>query len=908
MRISLEDDISKLDMSQRSTNALKRTGITSVAALMSLSEQEIIHINNIGAKSLNEIVETIEKLKNYFANNEQAVYAENDAPDPVNEENRRIFFRFGRPYYDITLQKVFDEGKITTRAYNRLNTMGITCLSQICNKSPEFFVPIKGIGREAAMELYNAISKYSFEEAEVTEDEDFQYKKLGSEVADSYYLPFEDVAAEIEEVKKIVTDGINETFVACLYNKPLVRNALKEKIMGIVDRQLEAVSFDEIEASLPDHLLNTTIVIEAVYELEREKRVFLPVDDKVEHRYPSIIDFANTLDGKDRLIVIRKLNGETLESIGTDFDITRERVRQIFTKYLKRKGRVHEDRYRAIFEKYHFTKESFSFIFNEPEYVYHYLDSVTKGKWADIELREDIIRDDFLTEDQKQRAEGFIFRNFVDINGTRVKMTRQELSLYYSREYCRNPISVGDFISKYNLWVREQVSGEPGVIIDKLLFDTEVRTFNNAVANGMYSLCSNNKLFRYYNVNEIDADYFLKEIGFSELKNIVISSAKLFNEYPELMEEFDIRDEYELHNLLKKIAPQDGYVEFKKMPTIKFGTASEEEQLFKLMIENAPISAEELGKLYQESYGANPATAISDYTSLCAPYYSNGKYEIEENLMTEEEYTVMRACMDRDFYLINAVKDIYKKAFPNGDIGRINTYNIRAIGFMVFSGYVIRSTYKTSSEYFSHLLSGDEIINANNFEPGICGVVVYTQLLAELRSNYDLVEFEPKQYIPFSRLNEKGIEKQDFYDYCTAARSRYDFGGFFTLKSLRKGGFTNKLDDLGFENTFYESLLIGDFDHLSWIRFGNTKVFRYGGGKFSIGNFIEYLFTDDCPDSEISQTGMIDIYDLLDLLKDTFGICTPKEKVLQSIESTELYYSSITQKVYLDYNTYYEEI
>ena len=85
-------------------------------------------------------------------------------------------------------------------------------------------------------------------------------------------------------------------------------------------------------------------------------------------------------------------------------------------------------------------------------------------------------------------------------------------------------------------------------------------------------------------------------------------------------------------------------------------------------------------------------------------------------------------------------------------------------------------------------------------------------------------------------------------------------------------------------------------------------MFRYGGGKFSIGNFIEYLFTDDCPDSEISQTGMIDIYDLLDFLKDTFGICTPKEKVLQSIESTELYYSSITQKVYLDYNTYYEEI
>lgn len=35
-----------------------------------------------------------------------------------------------------------------------------------------------------------------------------------------------------------------------------------------------------------------------------------------------------------------------------------------------------------------------------------------------------------------------------------------------------------------------------------------------------------------------------------------ITSLKLFRDYPDLMREYDIRDEYELHNLLKKLVNQ----------------------------------------------------------------------------------------------------------------------------------------------------------------------------------------------------------------------------------------------------------------------------------------------------------------------------------------------------------------
>ena len=52
----------------------------------------------------------------------------------------------------------------------------------------------------------------------------------------------------------------------------------------------------------------------------------------------------------------------------------------------------------------------------------------------------------------------------------------------------------------------------------------------------------------------------------------------------------------------------------------------------------------------------------------------------------------------------------------------------------------------------------------------------------------------------------------------------------------------------------------------------------------------------------------IDFYDLKDLLENHYGITLPKEKLLTIIGGTELYYDTIMEAVYIDYDTYFEEI
>ena len=68
---------------------------------------------------------------------------------------------------------------------------------------------------------------------------------------------------------------------------------------------------------------------------------------------------------------------------------------------------------------------------------------------------------------------------------------------------------------------------------------------------------------------------------------------------PELMEEFDIRDEYELHNLLKKTEKKwntdaKQQISLQRMPLISFGLVNREKQIKDLLYQIARLPKKRL--------------------------------------------------------------------------------------------------------------------------------------------------------------------------------------------------------------------------------------------------------------------------------------------------------------------------
>ena len=133
----------------------------------------------------------------------------------------------------------------------------------------------------------------------------------------------------------------------------------------------------------------------------------------------------------------------------------------------------------------------------------------------------------------------------------------------------------------------------------------EVRTYENRFSASNDILWNQRHRFRYYPIGEREYDTLLETLDLAQYEDVELSTLKLFRDYPELMAEYDIRDEYELHNLLRKIWPKeqegDGRVRFKKMPTVEIGTPDRERQVMDLLMQYAPISNIELAQRYEEA-------------------------------------------------------------------------------------------------------------------------------------------------------------------------------------------------------------------------------------------------------------------------------------------------------------------
>ena len=639
---------------------------------------------------------------------------------------------------------------------------------------------------------------------------------------------------------------------------------------------------------------NTTILEEILLELEAISAVEMG-EVMIYRQYPSVVEFAAHIkDDRIREVIQGRIEGKTLQEIGEQYGVTRERVRQLMQKGLRKKPYLREDKYAYLYDHYDFSLEDFVLAYDEPHETYYYLEMISQITRAKRKPLEDILTDTAIAPELRKKAERAIYKRYVSADGVRVKMTRPTLVKHFVKTYCRDLTEYDVFFQEYQKWLNAlDLGDDPSFVI-------ESRTYENKLNQCDYVLWNLGRSFRYYNIPEHDYDELLSTLNLSEYMDTEISALKLFRDYPELMQQYDIRDEYELHNLLKKIWTDDEIkINFRRNPTIEIGAIDRKNQVLSLLLQYAPISGEDFADRYEEAYGIKASTVLANYMAAFDTYYFNGVYSVDFAALPAIQFNRMKAILDRDFYTIQEVKRLYKREFPHSDESLINPYTLKALDFRVYSGYVVKNTYATAADYFRYLLTTDDIVDARNISKSIQSVVAYSSELYKLRADYEIVEFSPLQYINIRRLNAVGVTTEHFENYCKAVSDNYEKGEYFTVTSLRQDGFTHEMDDLGFEEWFYASVLLEDRERFSYQRIGGTRVFLRGRAGANLGDMLVWL---------LEKYQKIDFYDLKDLLENHYGIVLPKEKLLTIIGGTELYYDTIMEAVYIDYDTYFEEI
>ena len=308
----------------------------------------------------------------------------------------------------------------------------------------------------------------------------------------------------------------------------------------------------------------------------------LSIEDGVySYNHPSIEQvLIENRDNKYLPIVSHRMDGLTLEEIGNKLGITRERVRQIEKKALNFLGTVFEDRYALIFERYAFSLESFTHIFDVTPRIYYFLKLRYKSGTIDI---EDILDDETIPDTIKLRVDSYLKKGLLRIGDCFVQAKKGAILYWFISTYCTEDTKLQDAYDKY-LMILDNAGVE-----DNLRFD--LRNFGVRVADSLYTVWKYQKWFRYYETRNLDINQLIKELGLAEYNNMEVSTALFVANRPDVLAEWEIHDKYELHNILKKCQDRirDLEITYLRMPNIVIGKASREKQIVELLKSESPI-------------------------------------------------------------------------------------------------------------------------------------------------------------------------------------------------------------------------------------------------------------------------------------------------------------------------------
>ena len=879
--------IDKIGLSTRAMNALHRSKVHVVGDMLKLTEDQLYKVRNLGGKTVSEIMEKIKELQNAdFSNdsldsdhqkveNDFGEVQASDSGTDVEMPRLSILEMVQMPKYrELILANIrrkdipIENMNLSVRATNRLGSKGYHKMSDLILASHDDLMEIRSLGAKSVKEIEDAVQEFLLENE----------KRLLSDFSSD-----EEDTVDYDELPKMILSLYREN--------PFKGYSLKE----MEDALQLPETLDEVRMK---KIIGTLL---AQGRLEY-------VDYRCYRVYESFFDALQRCDKvseRDKEIIEKRLDGSTLETISGDYNLTRERVRQLINKTVRQVIAFHnkskgnevfdEDYYRYFYETYEIDRKEAVKWLGIPEYVFRFFDltDVKKGKTKLVKSLEDTAE---LDAGIRLKIRNYLNLHKLFINGVWIDKSRADLERVAVRELCKDQISFPDFVERYNEYLIEKGINDENLLIT----DAVYRTRLNKMSEARDTLWSRHDKLRYYDIDGQDFGELFKELELEQLENIEISTWKLFNEHTDIMEQYDIRDYYELHNLLRKTVPAGSFHNFQcgRSPHIKFGVFDRDEAIRSIIAEHGPVSTTALCNLLRDTFGYEPAVSQANYLDAASKYYNNNVYFIKQRDMSAENKALLRNALTEDYYRLSDVREIYSNVVEHAEPAEVNANTLKEIGFTLTSGYVLRSSI-LPKEYLLQIIYEEGELDLSRIKSLFPNGSTAYQAVRSMQSNYELIEIEPDRYTSIRKLEEQGFNREDLVEYCNDVWNTVSDKEYFNVAYLRQKGFESRLDDLLFSDTFYNGILKLDKRFSAGSIFG-TVIFRRGKVTVTPRTLIEDL---------VREEGCIDLPDLISILNDEYG-CTVKdaEDILSKLTDTDMYYDQSSDRLYQTVEAYYQEL
>ena len=108
--------------------------------------------------------------------------------------------------------------------------------------------------------------------------------------------------------------------------------------------------------------------------------------------------------------------------------------------------------------------------------------------------------------------------------------------------------------------------------------------------------------------------------------------------------------------------------------------------------------------------------------------------------------------MPENFYFLEDIRSEYVARFGLKTVKKVNPRTLKELGFRVYTNYVINAKYSSAYEYFKELLTRNDTIDLKNQDKRLTYIQILNSVVEDLRTSYELLEYEDMKFIKFSRL------------------------------------------------------------------------------------------------------------------------------------------------------------
>lgn len=617
------------------------------------------------------------------------------------------------------------------------------------------------------------------------------------------------------------------------------------------------------------------------------KKIIKIKDDKYSLVKPKLMKELEKInkDNNHYDMVLKKLNGMTLESIGNEYNVTRERIRQIIQKELKKINITREEeKYRELFEIYNFDCDLFCEFYNEEPIIYYFLKE--KYKLGEKEP-SDMIDEINLTRNQLNALKKKY--NLLSYNGEYIVIKRNNLLAAIIKKI-NKLVEYSEIVSEYNRIIENN-----SLTLD-FLSESDFRNVDSILERIPFILCSAGRYYRYYDIAA------LEENDIFELKEMLnvepgdYSAEYFYNNNMQLMKKFDIRSEYELHNLLRRlISDSDESITFSRMPDIFINCSDKYIFIEELIHELSPMNIDEFAEYVYQNYGHKINTFKALLMSNFNKYITNGMIMSDCAEFDESQISIIKQYLVEDVYSISTIKELLTNLFDVDDFKLINNLNMQKIGYKLRGNYIMKSSISNLEAYMKEYINNNDYYEIKPEYKRIGST--FSSYLYKFIYNLDLFKIDDERYVTIKRLNDLGITKDDVNNFIKEIEKVIKNNEFFNLYSLDRDNYLSNLKKYNFPDCFYETIISAISD-VKTFRLKNNTMFIKTEEQATREKFINsFIVKEKTYIKEIKND-----------IQNKFNITLQEYYIKEFINKKKFYLDNSIDCVYLNRDLYEEDI